>query len=69
MSDLFKHSDCEPKTYTDHERDAVLGAFTAFAQNKKLEGWINLFEQEKEPIIPFNYSVGYWMPWNLVRKR
>jgi Protein of unknown function (DUF429) len=49
-----------------NERDAILGSITAFAQKLKVKGWINLFEKEKNPITPFNYSAGYWMPLNLI---
>ena len=50
----------------DNERDAILGSITAFAQKLNVKGWINLFEKERNPIIPFNYSVGYWMPLDLI---
>ena len=66
--DLSKYVEFNKKDPQEHERDAVLGAFTAFAQRQKLKGWVNLFERETEPVIPFNYQVGYWMPWGLVRK-
>jgi len=51
----------------EHERDAILGAITACAQTERRQGWRNLFEIERYPIIPFNYSVGYWIPWDLVK--
>ena len=52
----------------EHERDAVLAAITAFAQEVKPQGWINLFEKEVAPVVPFGYPVAYWMPWNLVHE-
>jgi len=52
----------------EHERDAILGAITACAQTERRQGWRNLFEIERYPIIPFNYSVGYWIPWDLVKQ-
>lgn len=65
LSDLSKYIDCNHNCGED-ERDAILGAITAFAQREKREDWRNLFENEKHPILPFDYTVGYWMPWSLI---
>ena len=53
----------------EHERDALLAAITASAQKVRPQGWINLFEREIHPVVPFGYEVAYWMPWNLVEER
>src|SRR5208337_5591990 len=33
----------------DHERDAVLGAVTAYAMESRLSGWQNLYPRETNP--------------------
>ena len=68
MADLSKYVVCGSGNVGQHERDAVLSALTAFAQKEKLQGWINLFERELTPFIPFDYQVSYWMPWTLVNE-
>ena len=60
VSDTDRH-------FSQHKRDAVLGAVTALAQREKRQGWKNLFEEEIKPITPFSYPVEYWMPWDLVK--
>lgn len=67
MADLADYVSCDKEQISEHQRDAVLGAFTAFAQKEKLPGWRNLFKEEKKPVTPFNYSAEYWMPWDLVK--
>jgi hypothetical protein len=47
---------------TDHERDAVLGAVTAYAMHSRLPGWRDLYDVETNPITPLNPPPGYWMP-------
>jgi hypothetical protein len=69
LVDLSEYIVCDTSNITQHERDAILGAVTAFAQREKRQGWKNLFEQEKNPITPFDYPVEYWMPWDLVEER
>ena len=68
LVDLSSYVVCDANYVGQHERDAVLGAFTAFAQKERRQGWINLFEQEGKPVIPFDYAVAYWMPWDLVEE-
>jgi len=68
LGDLLEYVDCDKRMTSEHERDAILGTITAFAQREKRRGWRNLFKEERKPITPFNYSVEYWMPWGLVRK-
>jgi len=36
----------------EDERDAILGAITAFAQRRKRQGWRNLMEEEKSRLYP-----------------
>lgn len=52
----------------EHERDSVLAAITASAQKIRRRGWINLFEKEPAPVVPFGYPVSYWMPWDRVHE-
>ena len=49
---------------SEHERDAILSAVTAWAMIHKPHGWQNLYERENCPIEPFEFDtpVGYWMP-------
>jgi len=47
---------------SDHERDAALGAFTAFAMTAGLSGWRNLYPQESHALSPLNPPPGYWLP-------
>lgn len=67
LGDLSEYVESD-KSCSEHERDAILGAFTAFAQREKRQGWRNLFEEEKQPVTPFDYPVGYWMPWHLLKE-
>ena len=45
-----------------HERDATLSAVAAWAMNRELPGWRNLYEEESCPVRPFGTTVSYWMP-------
>lgn len=47
---------------SDHERDAALSAYTAFAMATKLQGWVNQFQNEPNPISPLDPAPGYWLP-------
>lgn len=47
---------------SDHERDAMLGAFTAFAMAKALPGWRNLYLEEPNVMSPLDPPPGYWLP-------
>ena len=47
---------------TDHERDAALGAYSAFAMTMRFAGWENLYSHECNPITPLTPVPGYWMP-------
>ena len=46
----------------EHERDAVISAFAAWAMLKKLKGWRDLCQDENSPVQPFDTPVNYWMP-------
>jgi hypothetical protein len=67
LTDLSNYVACDA-CVGEHERDAVLAAITAFAQNGRPQGWMNLFERETRPVIPFGYPVAYWLPWNLIKE-
>jgi len=45
----------------EHERDAVLGALTAFGMHSRTTGWIDLFPLEVDCVSPLS-APGYWMP-------
>ena len=47
---------------SDHERDATLAAYGAWAMHKDLYGWRNLLLDERDPIFPLEAQVSYWMP-------
>lgn len=47
---------------SDHERDAALGALSAFAMTSNLQGWHDLFPHEVNPVLPLSQPIGYWMP-------
>ena len=46
----------------DHERDAALGAYTAYSFTSKWNGWVNLYEDEKSIYIPSGSNIAYWFP-------
>lgn len=64
--DLKEHVHTANNSYSEHERDAILGAVTAWAPTKTQSHWKNLAIEEKGMLIPFNYKPSYWMPWSLV---
>jgi hypothetical protein len=47
---------------SDHERDAALGAFTAFSMTTALPGWQDLYRKEPNVISPLDPPPGYWLP-------
>ena len=47
---------------SDHERDATLAAYGAWAMRRNLYGWRDLFEDEQEPYPILEQQVSYWMP-------
>jgi hypothetical protein len=50
------------KAAGEHERDAALGAVSAFAMVSKLDSWQDLYQNESNPITPLAPPPGYWMP-------
>ena len=46
----------------DHERDAALGALSAFVASTRMNGWQDLYPQETDPITPLAPPPGYWLP-------
>jgi len=47
---------------SDHERDAAVGALSAFAMVNQLQNWHDLFQHEVNPLLPLQQPLGYWMP-------
>lgn len=62
VRDLSEYVKCDDGSECDDERDAILGAVTAFAQRERRQGWRDLFREERRPVVPFEYLVEYWMP-------
>lgn len=46
----------------DHERDAAIGALSAWAMFHKPKGWRDLYLEEPHPYSPITAPLGYWMP-------
>ena len=49
-------------TGKNHERDATLGAISAWAAIRQPANWQNLYLREPSPINPFDIPVSYWLP-------
>lgn len=47
---------------SEHERDAALGAVTAWAMLHGPEGWRDIAKDESNAIYPWDAPVAYWMP-------
>ena len=47
---------------TEHERDAALAAYTAFALATQTDGWHDLAATEQGPFFPGGTYVAYWFP-------
>lgn len=47
---------------TEHERDAALAAYTAFALATQTDGWHDLVATELSPFFPCGRRVAYWFP-------
>ena len=56
MNQLIKGSRSE------HERDAVVSAYAAWAMLGGFGGWRDLYLDEPDPVLPFGTPVSYWMP-------
>ena len=51
-----------PSISTEHERDAVLSAYAAWAAASAWQGWRNLVIDETRPFFPGGDTVQYWFP-------
>lgn len=51
-----------PSAPTEHERDAALAAFAAWAAAASFEGWRDLTLEEPSPFFPSGHTVSYWFP-------
>lgn len=49
-------------TISEHERDAALGAVTAWAMLHASEGWRDISKDETCAMHPWDKPVSYWMP-------
>jgi hypothetical protein len=47
---------------SDHERDASLAGFAAFAMESRSAGWQDLYAGEVDAVTPLKGVVAYWMP-------
>ena len=47
---------------SEHERDAVISAYAAWAMLNGFGGWRDLYLDEPDPVLPFGTPVSYWMP-------
>jgi len=47
---------------TEHERDAALAAYAAFALATQIHGWRDLATTEQNPFFPGGKRVAYWFP-------
>jgi hypothetical protein len=47
---------------SEHERDAALGALTAWAMLHAYEGWRDISKDESGAMHPWDTPVSYWMP-------
>lgn len=52
-----------PVAPTEHERDAALAAFAAWAATAHFAGWHDLLLDEINPFFPGGYEVSYWFPY------
>ena len=51
-----------PNAPTEHERDAALAAFSAWAAAANFSGWHDLVLEETAPFFPSGHAVSYWFP-------
>ena len=47
---------------SEHERDAVISAYAAWAMLNGFGGWRDLYLDEPNSVLPFDIPVSYWMP-------
>ncbi|MBV5342992.1 hypothetical protein JZU68_05085 [bacterium] len=51
-----------PNAPSEHERDAALAAFSAWAAAASFSGWQDLMLEESAPFFPSGHTVSYWFP-------
>ncbi|MDP4029990.1 MAG: DUF429 domain-containing protein [Gallionella sp.] len=51
-----------PLIHQEHERDAALAAFAAWAAVTARQSWHNLVLEEADPFFPGGKEVSYWFP-------
>ena len=68
IGDMIKFIKFEKRDVTEHERDAALGAYSSWQACQNNINWNNLYEEEPNPITPFNYTVSYWLPIKNVQR-
>lgn len=61
LSDL-DHLVVGPEGAVEHERDAMLGGFTAWSMVTRAEGWTDLVLTERNPLFFTTVPVSYWFP-------
>lgn len=47
---------------TDHQFDATISAYAAWAMLKRFPGWRDIYQDEPAPVQPFGTPVSYWLP-------
>ncbi len=52
----------QPAVATEHERDALIAAYSALAFKMHKSGWCDLMLLETNPISPFGNTASYWFP-------
>ena len=58
---LDKFIQCDSSALCEHERDAAVGAFAAWAMLNQRSGWRNLYTDEDGVFAPVS-PIEYWMP-------
>ena len=61
MEQLGEFISCHEASLSEHERDAALGAFAAWAMASGAAGWRDLALEDSDAVVPFP-PVEYWMP-------
>lgn len=51
-----------PAPRTEHERDAALAVYAAWAFATEATGWHDLVRTEHDPYFPSGHTVSYWFP-------
>ena len=51
-----------PNPNSEHERDALVSSYCAWAMEDRFQDWSDLFLLEIEPFIPSKHEVHYWFP-------